>query len=76
MSRTSDVGSGSGSKGMRNAPAMERMHLIPMDRQSRASRGVCSGLTAWYSAAESIMATRATSQLRDETGDRNHIRSG
>ena len=61
---------------MRNAPAMERMHLIPMERHSRAWRGVCSGLAAWYSAAESIIATSATSQLREETGERNHISTG
>ena len=47
-----------------------------MERQSRAWRGVWAGLTEWYSAAESIMATSATSQLRVGTGERNHSRLG
>ena len=47
-----------------------------MDRQSRAWRGVWAGLTAWYSAAESIIATRPTNQLRVETGERNQSRPG
>ena len=55
---------------------MERRQLVPMERQSRASRGASAGLTEWYSAAESIMATRPSSQLRVETGERNHIRAG
>ena len=61
---------------MSSAPAMERRQLVPMDRHRRASRGVSCGLTEWYSAAESIMATRPSSQLRVETGERNHMRAG
>ena len=61
---------------MRSARAMERRQLIPMERQRRAWRGVCEGLTEWYSAAESIMATRPTNQLRVGTGERNQIRAG
>ncbi len=61
---------------MRNARAIDRMQPIPMDRQSRAWRGVRAGLTEWYMAAESIMATSAISQLRDETGERNHSNPG
>ena len=55
---------------------MERRQLIPMERHRRAWRGVCVGLTEWNSAAESIMATRPTSQLRVETGERNQISPG
>ena len=55
---------------------MERRQLMPMERHRRAWRGVWDGLTAWYSAAESIMATRPTSQLREETGERNQMRPG
>ena len=47
-----------------------------MDRQRRACLGVCDGLTEWYSAAESIMATKPISQLRVETGERNQINPG
>ena len=47
-----------------------------MERHRRACRGVCDGLTAWYSAAESIMATNPTSQLRVETGERNQSNPG
>ena len=35
-------------------------------RRGEPGGGVCDGPTAWYSAAESIMATSATSQLRVE----------
>ena len=55
---------------------MERRQRMPMERQRRAWCGVCDGLTAWYSAAESIMATSATSQLRVEIGERNQISAG
>ncbi len=71
-----EFGNGSSSWSMCSARAMERRQRIPMDRHSRAWRGVCVGLTEWYSAAESIMATRPISQLRDETGERNQISAG
>ncbi len=41
------VGKGSSSCSMCNARAIERRHRIPMDRHSRAWRGVWSGLTEW-----------------------------
>jgi hypothetical protein len=55
---------------------MDRRQFVPIDRHSRACRGVWLGLTAWYSAAESMMATRLRSQLREDTGDRNQMSAG
>ena len=49
---------------------------MPIDRHSRACCGVWSGLTAWYNAAESIIATSPTSQWRRGTGDRNQSNDG
>lgn len=76
VSRVPAVGIGSGSKEMCSAPAMERRQFVPIDRVSRACRGVRPGLTEWYSAAESMMATRPSSQLREDTGERNHMSAG
>jgi hypothetical protein len=42
----------------------------------RAWRGVMPGLTEWYRAAESMVATSATNQLRSGTGERNQMSPG
>ena len=50
---------------------------MPIDRQScPAWCGVWLGLMEWYRAAESIMATSPTSQLREEIGERNQMSAG